>query len=138
VHGFEVNLIIEYCDFGCLRDALDAGAFFSYGAEAVRGAVCVCVCLYVCVCPVCVNPVCVCLCCGHANVCPEVRCRHHTHHTAHTAHAPQPPSTTPSLHTHTHPAGALNYAAILDTAADVAKAMLHLHCNQVRRRWWWW
>eukprot|EP00775_Hariotina_reticulata_P009645 gene9645-9805_t len=27
--------------------------------------------------------------------------------------------------------GALNYGAILDTAADVAKAMLHLHCHQV-------
>jgi serine/threonine protein kinase len=52
-----VNLVLEYCDWGCLRDALDAGAFFS--------------------------------------------------------------------------GGSLNYAAILDTAADVAKAMLHLHCNQV-------
>lgn len=53
----QVNLVLEYCDWGCLRDALDAGAFFS--------------------------------------------------------------------------GGSLNYAAILDTAADVAKAMLHLHCNQV-------
>lgn len=26
----------------------------------------------------------------------------------------------------------LNYAAILDTAADIARAMLHLHKNQVR------
>lgn len=54
----QVNLVLEFCDWGCLRDALDAGAFFS--------------------------------------------------------------------------GGSLNYAAILDTAADVAKAMLHLHCNQVR------
>jgi serine/threonine protein kinase len=53
-----VNLVLEFCDWGCLRDALDAGAFFS--------------------------------------------------------------------------SGSLNYAAILDTAADVAKAMLHLHCHQVR------
>lgn len=53
----QVNLVLEFCDWGCLRDTLDAGAFFS--------------------------------------------------------------------------AGSLNYAAILDTAADVAKAMLHLHCNQV-------
>lgn len=53
----QVNLVLEYCDGGCLRDALDAGAFFS--------------------------------------------------------------------------SGSLNYAAILDTAADVAKAMMHLHCNQV-------
>ncbi len=53
----QVNLVLEYCDWGCLRDALDAGAFFS--------------------------------------------------------------------------GGSLNYAAILDTASDVAKAMLHLHCNQV-------
>jgi serine/threonine protein kinase len=53
-----VNIVLEYCDWGCLRDALDAGAFYS--------------------------------------------------------------------------GGSLNYAAILDTAADVAKAMLHLHCNQVR------
>ena len=30
------------------------------------------------------------------------------------------------------PAGTgLNYAAILDVAIDVAKAMLHLHCNNV-------
>lgn len=50
--------MLEYCDWGCLRDALDGGAFFADGS--------------------------------------------------------------------------LNYAAILDTAADVAKAMLHLHCNQVR------
>ncbi|WIA33746.1 hypothetical protein OEZ86_006861 [Tetradesmus obliquus] len=57
VHSFEVNIVLEYCDWGCLRDALDAGAFYS--------------------------------------------------------------------------GGSLNYAAILDTAADVAKAMLHLHCNQV-------
>lgn len=49
--------MLEFCDWGCLRDALDAGAFFS--------------------------------------------------------------------------SGSLNYAAILDTAADVAKAMLHLHCHQV-------
>jgi serine/threonine protein kinase len=53
----QVNIVLEYCDWGCLRDALDAGAFYS--------------------------------------------------------------------------GGSLNYAAILDTAADVAKAMLHLHCNQV-------
>lgn len=57
VYTLQVNLVLEYCDWGCLRDALDAGAFFS--------------------------------------------------------------------------GGSLNYAAILDTAADVAKAMLHLHCNQV-------
>lgn len=56
-YTLQVNLVLEYCDWGCLRDALDAGAFFS--------------------------------------------------------------------------GGSLNYAAILDTAADVAKAMLHLHCNQV-------
>jgi serine/threonine protein kinase len=53
----QVNLVLEFCDWGCLRNALDAGAFFS--------------------------------------------------------------------------SGSLNYAAILDTAADVAKAMLHLHCHQV-------
>lgn len=53
--------MLEFCDWGCLRDALDAGAFFS--------------------------------------------------------------------------GGSLNYAAILDTAADVAKAMLHLHCNQVGKGW---
>ncbi len=28
----------------------------------------------------------------------------------------------------------LNYSAILETAADIAKAMLHLHSTQVRRR----
>lgn len=27
----------------------------------------------------------------------------------------------------------LNYAAILDTAADIARAMMHLHKNQVRQ-----
>jgi hypothetical protein len=26
----------------------------------------------------------------------------------------------------------LNYTAILDTAADIARAMMHLHKNQVR------
>ncbi len=49
--------MLEYCDHGCLRDAIDGGAFLLPGG--------------------------------------------------------------------------LNYAAVLDTAADVAKAMLHLHCNQV-------
>ena len=59
VHSFAVSLVIEFCDLGCLRDALDAGAFF------------------------------------------------------------------------TTPGNALNYAAILETAADVAKAMLHLHARHV-------
>ncbi|KAI8463338.1 MAG: hypothetical protein J3K34DRAFT_149057 [Monoraphidium minutum] len=58
VHSFEVSLVLEFCGLGSLRDALDAGAF--YTAD-----------------------------------------------------------------------NALNYAAILDTAADVAKAMLHLHSHQV-------
>ncbi|KAG2431465.1 hypothetical protein HXX76_009480 [Chlamydomonas incerta] len=57
IHSYEVQLVLEYCDRGCLRDALDAGAFFS--------------------------------------------------------------------------AEGLNYPAILDTAADVAKALLHLHLNDV-------
>ncbi|KAF8060038.1 serine/threonine-protein kinase [Scenedesmus sp. PABB004] len=58
VHSFEVNIAMEFCDWGCLRDALDCGAFYTRDCT-------------------------------------------------------------------------VNYAAILDTAADVAKAMLHLHCNQV-------
>jgi hypothetical protein len=29
VHSFEVSLVLEYCDWGCLRDALDGGAFFA-------------------------------------------------------------------------------------------------------------
>ncbi|PNH00101.1 hypothetical protein TSOC_014093, partial [Tetrabaena socialis] len=53
VHGYEVRLVLEYCDKGCLRDALDGDAFLS--AEGV------------------------------------------------------------------------NYRGVLDTAADIAKAMLHLH-----------
>ncbi|GFR42839.1 hypothetical protein Agub_g3797 [Astrephomene gubernaculifera] len=57
IHSYEVQLVLEFCDKGCLREALDAGAFFSQQG--------------------------------------------------------------------------LNYPAILDTAADVAKAMLHLHCNDV-------
>ncbi|KAG2491275.1 hypothetical protein HYH03_010282 [Edaphochlamys debaryana] len=57
IHSYEVQLVLEYCDRGCLRDALDAGAFFS--------------------------------------------------------------------------ADGLNYPAILDTCADVAKALLHLHLNDV-------
>jgi len=44
-----------------------------------------------------------------------------TPHPPHT-HARAPPPTADN---------ALNYAAILDTAADVAKAMLHLHRHQV-------
>lgn len=54
----QVSLVLEYCDWGSLRTALDAGAFFAQD-------------------------------------------------------------------------NSLNYAAILDTAADVAKAMLHLHKNHV-------
>ncbi|GBG00256.1 hypothetical protein Rsub_12900 [Raphidocelis subcapitata] len=56
--AFEVSLVLELCDLGCLRDALDAGAFYTA-------------------------------------------------------------------------ANTLNYAAILDTAADVARAMAHLHRHQV-------
>ncbi|WIA39118.1 hypothetical protein OEZ86_005253 [Tetradesmus obliquus] len=58
VHNFEVSLVLEYCDWGSLRTALDAGAFFAED-------------------------------------------------------------------------NSLNYAAILDTAADIARAMMHLHKNQV-------
>jgi len=57
VHSYEVQLVLEYCDRSCLRDALDAGLFIT-------------------------------------------------------------------------PNG-VNYAAQLDCAMDVAKAMLHLHCNNV-------
>ncbi len=53
----QVQLVLEYCDKGCLRDALDQGVFMG-------------------------------------------------------------------------PAG-LNYPAILDSAIDIARAMLHLHCNNV-------
>ncbi|GIL92905.1 hypothetical protein Vretifemale_20388 [Volvox reticuliferus] len=57
VHGYEVRLVLEFCDRGCLRDALDGNAFLT-----------------------------------HAGV---------------------------------------NYAGVLDTAADIAKAMLHLHNEDV-------
>ncbi|GLC33295.1 hypothetical protein PLESTB_000349600 [Pleodorina starrii] len=57
IHSYEVQLVLEYCDKGCLREALDAGIFFGQTG--------------------------------------------------------------------------LNFSAILDTAADVAKALLHLHLNDV-------
>ncbi|GLI65582.1 hypothetical protein VaNZ11_009155 [Volvox africanus] len=57
VHGYEVRLVLEFCDRGCLRDALDGNAFLT-----------------------------------HAGV---------------------------------------NYGGVLDTAADIAKAMLHLHIANV-------
>ncbi|KAF5828817.1 kinase-like domain-containing protein [Dunaliella salina] len=57
IHSFEVQLVLEFCDKGCLREALDQGVFMG-------------------------------------------------------------------------PNG-LNYSAILDCAIDVARAMLHLHCNNV-------
>ncbi|GIL44404.1 hypothetical protein Vafri_1882 [Volvox africanus] len=57
VHGYEVRLVLEFCDRGCLRDALDGNAFLT-----------------------------------HAGV---------------------------------------NYGGVLDTAADIAKAMLHLHIADV-------
>lgn len=59
----QVSLVLEFCDWGSLRTALDAGAFFAED-------------------------------------------------------------------------NSLNYAAILDTAADVAKAMLHLHKNHVGGSCW--
>ncbi|KAI8468844.1 MAG: hypothetical protein J3K34DRAFT_515195 [Monoraphidium minutum] len=58
VHNFEVSLVMEWCELGTLRDALDGGAFKTN-------------------------------------------------------------------------AGGVNYAAVLDTAADVARALLHLHRQQV-------
>ncbi len=48
----QVQLVLEYCDKGCLRDALDAGAFFGseggrqerldvvHRAAAIRGTAC--------------------------------------------------------------------------------------------------
>ncbi|PNW80365.1 hypothetical protein CHLRE_07g314500v5 [Chlamydomonas reinhardtii] len=57
VHGYEVRLVLEFCDRGCLRDALDGDAFLT--------------------------------------------------------------------------ATGVNYRGVLDSAADVAKAMLHLHLNDV-------
>ncbi|GLC33042.1 hypothetical protein PLESTB_000377300 [Pleodorina starrii] len=57
VHGYEVRLVLEFCDRGCLRDALDGNAFLT--------------------------------------------------------------------------ATGVNYAGVLDTAADIAKAMLHLHLADV-------
>jgi serine/threonine protein kinase len=58
VHSYEVQLVLEFCDQGCLRDALDAGAFFTA-------------------------------------------------------------------------AGVLNLPGILDTACDVARAMVHLHACSI-------
>lgn len=58
VHNFEVSLVLEFCDWGSVKTALDEGAFFTAD-------------------------------------------------------------------------NSLNYAAILDTAADVARAMMHLHKNNV-------
>ncbi|GFR47096.1 hypothetical protein Agub_g8666 [Astrephomene gubernaculifera] len=57
VHGYEVRLVLEFCDRGCLRDALDGDAFLT--------------------------------------------------------------------------SSGVNYRGVLDTAADIAKAMLHLHCADV-------
>ncbi|EFJ44676.1 hypothetical protein VOLCADRAFT_95120 [Volvox carteri f. nagariensis] len=57
VHGYEVRLVLEFCDRGCLRDALDGDAFLTTTG--------------------------------------------------------------------------VNYAGVLDTAADIAKAMLHLHLADV-------
>jgi len=57
LHSYEVRLVIEHCDRGCLRTALDEEVFLSNTG--------------------------------------------------------------------------LNYAAILDSASDIARAMLHLHCNDV-------
>mmetsp|Transcript_4672 Transcript_4672/g.14117 ORF Transcript_4672/g.14117 Transcript_4672/m.14117 type:complete len:888 (-) Transcript_4672:1869-4532(-) len=34
VHSFEVRLVLEFCDRGCLRDALDAAAF--YGPQGLK------------------------------------------------------------------------------------------------------
>ena len=36
VHSYEVKLVLEYCDKGCLRDALDAGAFLQGETEGWR------------------------------------------------------------------------------------------------------
>jgi len=58
VHSYEVRLVLEFCDKGCLRDALDKGCFLT-------------------------------------------------------------------------PRDGLNYRAILDTALDIAKAMVHLHSRNV-------
>ncbi|KXZ47893.1 hypothetical protein GPECTOR_32g506 [Gonium pectorale] len=74
VHGYEVRLVLEFCDRGCLRDALDGNAFLTSDGVNYRGTL-------------------------------------RTHRTL--------GMMGPSLY------------CVLDTAADIAKAMLHLHLADV-------
>ncbi len=96
----QVQLVLEYCDKGCLRDALDDGVFFGreYGTRHVAGP--------------------------FATMTSDNR---HTRSQCfpYTWRSHGAPSLFPAAAT------GLNYAAILETAADVAKALLHLHLNNV-------
>lgn len=93
----QVRLVLEYCDKGCLRSALDSEAFLcDTGLNYV--SLRLCAALY--------------FCCG-----------------MHTCSS--------NTHTHTHTTQntltriCYAQAAILDTALDIARAMFHLHCNNV-------
>ena len=114
MHG-QVSLVLEYCDLGSLRDALDGGAF-ALGEASLQGGL------------------------GESQR-PTV---------AGTECTPvQPVAILPPCHDTSDvvcvffgPAGddrgpcgdGINYAAVLDTAIDVARAMVHLHKQSVSGR----
>jgi hypothetical protein len=95
----------QFCDRGCLRDALDAGALLTPEGQApgtkstgLHRQHCIRVCV-----------------CGTRHACACV-----TRHAC--ACVPR--------HVALWPPG-VSYGAVLETAADVARAMLHLHLNNV-------
>lgn len=110
VHSFEVQLVLEYCDRGSLRDALDRGAFrglqgphSASNASDTSGS-------------------------GHGRV------------AAGAAAGAGPaaggePAGGPGSSSGPLPSGSgggdVNYRAVLDTAVDIATAMVHLHGRNV-------
>ena len=115
VQAFEVCLVLEYCELGTLRDALDAGAFrmpdgYSGGGGGNSGH-------------------------GFAGLAALGRggggggSAHGG--SAHGAVGAVGAIDGPAVVLGGRGGGAVNYAAVLDTAADVARAMVHLHRQNV-------
>ena len=117
----QVSLVLELCDMGTLRDALDAGAFRlgappSAPSPSRRRAHCER---------------------ADAHTREHAHARTHTHtHTNARAHTRSRTRTRTLSHTHIASPppddGQLNYCAVLDTAIDIARALLHLHKQQAR------
>ena len=107
VHSFEVRLVLEYCDRGSLRDALDRGAFRAAGGGSMH--------------------------LSSSTVGSGGGSQHAGGGSSHGASSSGMDGAggSSSLSGVLPTPGSVNYRAVLDTAIDIATAMVHLHGRNV-------